>query len=175
VATGRPPKSREQRIAEGNPGKRPLPEPVIGLGKVLDFPAPASLSGREREVWDQLVPEVAALGWIDRIDRAMLELLVHTIALAETARASIREHGFMLTTYDKDGNPVGDKVNPATRIQIQATAQALRLAEQFGLTSSARARLGLTVAKGKTLAARLESELAEDDDDGDTIEVSADE
>jgi P27 family predicted phage terminase small subunit len=168
---GRPPKPREQRIAEGNPGNRPLPEPVLGLGKVLDFPAPSTLSPAERNVWDELVPEVAALGWIDRVDRAMLELLVQQLALVEQARESVRRDGFMLTDYDKDGNERGLKVNPAARLQVQATAQALRLAEQFGLTSSARARLGLTVAKGATLAQQLANDL---DDDADEVVVVED-
>jgi P27 family predicted phage terminase small subunit len=162
---GRPPKPREQRIAEGNPGNRPLPEPVLGLGKVLEFPAPATLSAHERKVWDALVPEVAALGWIDRVDRAMLELLVQQVALVEMAREAVREDGFMLTVYDRDGNPIDRKVNPAARVQTQATAQALRLAEQFGLTSSARARLGLTVAKGASIAQQLAGELDGGDDD----------
>jgi P27 family predicted phage terminase small subunit len=171
MARGRPPKPREVRLADGNPGHRPLPAPVLGLGKVLEFPAPASLSEREREVWDQLVPEVAALGWIDRVDRAMLELLVQQVALVELARDSIRSDGFMLTVYDRDGNPLDRKVNPAARLQIQATAQALRLAEQFGLTSSARARLGLTVAKGAAIASDLERALGGDDDADVVIEV----
>lgn len=166
---GRPPKPREVRIAEGNPGKRALPEPILGLGKMLEFPAPETLTSHERDVWEQLIPEVAALGWIDRVDRSMLELLVQQIALVDMARQAVRERGFMLTVYDRDGNPVDEKVNPAARLQVQATSQALRLAEQFGLTASARARLGLTVAKGASLAQQLAAEL--DDDGDDTIEV----
>jgi hypothetical protein len=51
MARGRPPKPREQRIAEGNPSRRPLPEPVLGLGKVLTFDPPDDLRPAEAEVW----------------------------------------------------------------------------------------------------------------------------
>ena len=171
MARGRPPKSREQRLSEGNPGRRPLPEPVLGLGKVLDFPPPAVLNEHERAVWAQLVPEVAALGWIDRVDRGMLVMLVQTVAMAEMARSAIESDGFMLTVYDREGEPIDRKVHPAARTQMQATAQALRIAEQFGLTPSARARLGLTVAKGRSLAESLRGDLDEAEGDDDVIEV----
>lgn len=178
MATGRPPKPREVRIAEGNPRQHKLPEPVPGLGKALEFPPPRGLSAAERRVWRQLIPEVAALGWIDKVDRAMLTMLVQTIARVDQARAAIRKHGFMVehTRFDKDGNEISTelKINPAVAAADRATGQALRLAEQFGLTGSARARLGLTVAKGASIAAKLQSELGDDDDDDDTIELPDD-
>lgn len=165
MARGRPPKPREVRLAEGNPGRRALPEPVLGLGKVLDFPPPDELNEAERAAWEALVPEVSAAGWVDRLDRQLLTTLVQAVALAEMARASVREEGFMLSVYDKDGNAIDRKVNPAVRVQIQANAQVLRIAEQFGLTPSARARLGLAVAKGTAIAQHIAAVL-DDDDDG---------
>jgi P27 family predicted phage terminase small subunit len=167
---GRPPKSREQRIAEGNPGRRALPEPVLGLGKMLEFPPPAELSQAERAAWDRFVPEVARLGWIDAADREVLEQLVHAIALADELRAAVRRDGIMVPTYDKDGIHTGDKVHPAVRAHAQQQTIIVRIAEQFGLTPSARARLGLTVAKGAGAAAALAAILDGDDDDG-VIEV----
>jgi P27 family predicted phage terminase small subunit len=173
MARGRPPKSREQRIAEGKPGHRPLPEPLVGNGKVLVWPAPETLNDREREVWEVLVPEVAALGWVDQIDRATLTLLVQAIAVVELSREAIAAHGFMIEEerHGRDGIVIGStfKVNPAVRAQIAATATAHRIAGAFGMTPSDRARLGLTVIKGRSLAAELAADLEGDDDD--VIEV----
>lgn len=176
VPRGRPPKPREQRIAEGNPGRRALPEPMVGLGKRLDFPAPVDLTNLGRKIWHELVPQIATLGWVDGIDETMLRLLVDTLEVIERAKLSITTDGFMLVErkYDKDGIETGEtlKVNPAVRAQLQATAQAHRIAAGFGMTPSDRSRLGLRALKGKALAEDLADHLAyEDDGADDVIEV----
>lgn len=152
---GRPPKPREQRIAEGQPGHRPLPEPVLALGKVLEFPPPADLRPAEAAVWAAIVPEFAALGWVDLIDRLALTQLCIAAATADELRAEIKANGVMIATYDKDGNERGVQLNPAVNALARQQQTVRQYLEQFGGTPSARARLGLVVAKGADIAARL--------------------
>jgi P27 family predicted phage terminase small subunit len=174
MARGRPPKSREQRIAEGNPSRRPLPEPVLGLGKVLVFDPPDDLRPAERAVWAAIVPEFAALGWVDRIDRLALTQLCIAAATADELRAEIKRNGVMLSTYDEDGNERGVMLNPAVNALGRQQQTVRQYLEQFGGTPSARARLGLTVAKGADIAARL-AHLDDPADDDDVIVLDDDE
>jgi P27 family predicted phage terminase small subunit len=138
---------------------------VIGLGKVLDFPPPAELPESAAATWRLLVPELAAVGWVDLVDREMLTQLCYACGLAAELRRAIERDGVMLPTYVRDGNEVGSHLNPAVNAHARQQAVIKSIGEQFGLTPSARARLGLTVAKG-IQAARVLT-----DDDGGVIEV----
>lgn len=111
------------KILAGNPGKRPLntdvPQPTPGIGACPDwFPAEAM------EEWQRVVPELAALGVLTRVDRAVLE--AHCLAYAE-----------MIITAKTGG-----------MIKASLLGQLRILAAELGLTPSARARM--TTPKGES-------------------------
>jgi P27 family predicted phage terminase small subunit len=175
MARGRPPKPREQRIAEGMAGHRPLPEPVLGLGKVLTFDPPADLRPAEAEAWQLIVPEIAALGWIDRFDGHWIRQLVAAVAVANELRDEIASNGVMIDTYDKDGIVRGVQLNPAVNALARQQQTIRQYLEQLGGSPSARAKLGLVKVKGAEAALALADRLRDDEPgDDDVIEVPDD-
>lgn len=145
---GRKPKPVEQRRRDGNPGKRPLPEPVIVKGRVglvkPELPEHAS------ELWDEIVPALEGVGIVDAIDRAMLETLCHQYQRVCEARAVIAKEGLMARGFN--GQPVE---HPAVRTERAAATELLRYAEHYALTPIARTRLGLAELARRTQAEEL--------------------
>jgi hypothetical protein len=74
--------------------------------------------------------------------------LAGVLAQIEAGRAYIEEHGML----DKKGRP---QPVMATLTTLQNTAH--RMTESLGLTPASRAKLGLDVAKGQSLAAEIEA------------------
>ncbi len=162
---GNPPTPIEQRIAQGNPGHRPLPEVVVGLGKTKEIEQPDDLTSQEVDVWNELVPQILGLGWIDLIDQRLNKQYVQMTALADRALHDLSRDD--LTVMTSKGTPAA---NPLYRIYVDASKQAVQLADRFGFNPSARARLGLTTVKGMSIAADLEKRLGSDEQPM-TIEV----
>jgi P27 family predicted phage terminase small subunit len=136
---GRPPKPVEQKIREGNPGKRPLPEPLkINEGKLVK---PSGLPKPAAAMWDELVPVLEAAGVADRVDRASLTAMCLTWADSVAARKLIAKQGRFVP------GSMGQLVeHPALATARNAEAQFLRYAEQFGMTPAARARIAFDVS-----------------------------
>lgn len=139
---GRPPKPTEQKRREGNAGKRKLPTTarasrVAGVGDLgPDWAAPKSLGADGRSLWDYLVPKLHAARWIDLVDLPMLRQMCEQHDIAEAARRVIVDLGVLTM-----GSRKSWVENPAIATQQKATMIVLRIAEQFGMTASARARL----------------------------------
>jgi P27 family predicted phage terminase small subunit len=131
---GRKPKPLQQKVREGNPGKRKLPEPLEldsgPLSKPADLPAEASA------LWDDLVPLLEHAGVAERVDRAAFSALCVQWARAERARAVLAAEG--LFALGSTGQLVE---HPGLGIERNACALFLRFAEQYGLTPAARARI----------------------------------
>lgn len=164
---GRKPKPVEQKLREGNPGKRPLPEPLKFAPGQLD--RPADLPAAAAEFWDELVPILTAAGVADRVDRASLVALCVQWERAETARRVIDSEGYFAL------GSMGQLVeHPALAIERQAHTLLLRFAEQYGLTAAARARIA---AAASTVAAAAEAELADviDLDEPEVVDADFDE
>jgi P27 family predicted phage terminase small subunit len=150
---GRKPKPVEQRIREGNPGHRPLPEPVLVSGRPdrgeLAEP-PAHLPDEAKEFWREHVSRLVEVGMVDRVDVPALEMMATQYALSRQAQRAIEEHGFFA-----EGSRGQMREHPAVRSQRDASTLFLRFAEQFGLTPSARARLGLAELHRRSLQAEM--------------------
>jgi phage terminase small subunit len=75
---GRKPKPIEQRVAEGNPRKHKIPQPVLISGRPtmteLDEP-PDHLPPEAQEFWRTSVTRLIEVGIIDRVDVPVLEQL----------------------------------------------------------------------------------------------------
>jgi P27 family predicted phage terminase small subunit len=150
---GRPPKPREQRVLEGNPGKRPLPEPVV-LGGRPDLKEmiepPSHLHPDAKDFWKDSVVRLVEVGILDRVDTPALEQLATQYARIRAAQRVIDEAG-----YFARGSTGQIKEHPALKIEERATNLFLKLAEHYGLTAIARTRLGLAELHRRSLAQEL--------------------
>lgn len=136
---GRTPKPVEQKIREGNPGRRKLPAPLElagpGLEKPSDLPAAAAL------LWDEIVPILDAANILNGIDRAALTVLCVQWARVEAARKVIAQEGMF--ALGSTGQIIE---HPAVGTERSGTQLFIRVAEQFGITPVARARIAAAAA-----------------------------
>jgi P27 family predicted phage terminase small subunit len=166
---GRPPKPVEQKRAEGNLGKRKLPDVVVVGGKLssLDYPQPPGRFDRTQgDVWHELAPILTDAGILDRVDLTLLEAFCVFVARARDAHAMVQDGGYLVYpeevietsrgTMTKRGAPV---INPAVRLERESWKEASRLASLFGLSPADRARLGLAAKQGRKLDAELSDAL----------------
>jgi len=164
---GRKPKPREQRIAEGNPGRRPIPDAIVigteiervnEAGEFIDpltvAPYPTHLPADGLTLWERIVPALADLGVMRDVFMPGLELMCQEWAIIERSNRVLAEFG----DYSRGG---GGQIirHPAHDLRFAASAELRRLMEQYGLTPSALARMGLTIAQGKALGQELDDTL----------------
>jgi P27 family predicted phage terminase small subunit len=154
---GPKPKPVEQRIKEGNPGHRPLPEPLLIGGRParheLEIP-PDHLSEPAKEFWAESVETLVNVGVADRVDRPVLEMMATEYANWRYAARVLKEDGFFVR-----GSVGQIREHPALKIQGQASDRFLKIAEQYGLTPIARTRLGLAELHRRSLKQELEGGL----------------
>lgn len=138
MAVGRPPKPTALKALEGNPGKRPLNrvEPVPSAA--IPEP-PVTLKGEARSEWRRVVPELARLGLVTKVDRAYLVAYCSAWGTFEAARIAMAEHGPLIN--GRDGNLVK---NPAAQIMRDAADLMIKFGARFGLSPSDRTRLAVT-------------------------------
>lgn len=139
MARGRPPKPTEQKRREGNPGKRKLPDNVI-VGR-RGAPTPRrGMSAKTRKVWDELVAVIEP-SVLDQADAVALEALAGWVVAMRDAQRVVHSAGKNggLTITQPSGRQAR---SPMVDVLDTATKNVRQLAEQFGLTPSARARLG---------------------------------
>jgi P27 family predicted phage terminase small subunit len=154
---GRKPKPVEQKKAEGNPGHRPLPEPLMVAGRPgLEEMAtpPAHLPEDAKEFWRDSIVRLVEVGIIDRVDGPALEQLAVQYARIRGAQRVIAESG-----YFSKGSTGQIREHPALRIEREATNQFLKIAEHFALTPIARTRLGLAELHRRSLSSEMASGL----------------
>jgi phage terminase small subunit len=113
MRTGRPPKPTALKILQGNPGKRPLPK---------DEPTPPAgevvrprMDRRSAAVWDRYAPMVQAMGLLTPVDVPAFAILCALIA---------------------------ESLHKPHEMQSGRISRMETLFGQFGMTPSARARLG---------------------------------
>jgi P27 family predicted phage terminase small subunit len=140
MARGRRPKPVEVAIADGNPGRRPLPEPIPG--EKLEATPPAGLNEAGRDLWTELVEQLGAIGALHAIDRAGLTALCIQWDIAEEARKVVEEEGYFAV------GSMGQVVpNPALAIMRAAHDRLLRYIGEYGATPVARARVAAARSK----------------------------
>ncbi len=119
----------------GNPGHRKLnrhePKPAAGIPQ-----SPIRLSARARAHWERLVPMLLNLKVLTIVDGDALAAYCTVLERWELATVAIAK-GIIIT--DDRGN---DRPNPAVRIQSDALRHMATFESVFGLTPSARSRLG---------------------------------
>jgi P27 family predicted phage terminase small subunit len=153
---GRKPKPVEVKIREGNPGKRPLPEPVRVGGVPASLEPPDDLPQTAKDWWNEAVPILAKVGILDTVDRAALEMMATQYARAKQASRVIAEHGHLAR------GSTGQLVeHPSLATERAAAQMFLRMAEQYALTPVARTRLGIAELERISLQQEIESSLGE--------------
>jgi P27 family predicted phage terminase small subunit len=154
---GRKPKPVEQRVAEGNPRKHAIPQPLLVAGRPraneLDEP-PDHLPPEAKEFWAVSVARLVEVGIIDRVDVPVLEQLAVQYARIRQAQRVIAQDGH----YSR-GAAGQLKRHPAIDIEANATAMFMKIAEHYALTPIARTRLGLAELHRRSLATELEEGL----------------
>lgn len=175
---GRKPIPAEIREQQGGSAISHRPQaPAAVVGEPVDVDAGDELAAPEYlhplviEVWNEIVPALAAVGLARTVDVPALEALCGFVAHARYAADQIADPfgGFdnLVTETDK-GTPV---VSPWARVYRDSWAAALKLAEHYGLTPISRTRLGIAALQQKSLAEQLKG-IMEDDDPG-TVEGEA--
>lgn len=139
MGKGRPPKPTEAKKRAGNPGKRKQPENVLVGGRTAPEP-PADLRPGALKAWREVVPLLIDAGVLDTVDRQTLAVYCTAVELNELAASILASgNGTGLVIVQPSG-----RVAPDPHFAVwKDTATVIRqFAEQFGLTPSARARLG---------------------------------
>lgn len=139
---GRPPTPTERKRALGNPGKRPLPEPVVQLAAVVAIPpAPSSLGEVGRAVWERLW--TAGQAWLSpKTDLDLLTRLCEAHDEREAIRDAVAEEGYMVT-----GSMGQRRANPLLGELRALESQMTKYESLCGFTPTDRARLGYAEVK----------------------------
>jgi P27 family predicted phage terminase small subunit len=142
---GRKPKPTHLKLVTGNPGKRRL-NPAEPRPASAGVPAPpAELSDEAKTEWRRVARGLHRIGLLTGVDRAALAAYCQAWgrwrqaehALAEMAMRDPLTRALMVRT--KDGNLIQ---NPLVGIANKAMADMVRYAAEFGMTPSARSRIG---------------------------------
>lgn len=153
---GRKPKPVEQRLREGNPGKRPMPKPVSvdPVRSADDLAPPEDWDEVATECWNSVVPTLFEVGVLDGVDRMALEAMCLQWARAKAAARVIDKQGMFAK------GSTGQLVeHPALGAERAAHAMFLRFAEQYALTPVARTRLGLAELQRRSMAEEMERQI----------------
>lgn len=165
---GRKPTPREVKERHGNPGKRPLPDPVA-IGQALDtivtpqgelvspldiLPVPADLPPDGAVFWEVVVPALHESGVLHTVDQFSLTPMAMQWAIHEKTRRALLE--VPMVDLGSTGQTV---TSPLLKIMNDANDRLRQWFEQYGLTAAARARIGLTIRQADALDAELDRSL----------------
>jgi P27 family predicted phage terminase small subunit len=150
---GRKPVPVEVRQLTGNPRKHAIPEPITFGGRPLPgelTEPPDGLPELAKEYWRKLVPRLAQVGILDRVDIPALEAMAVAYDRMVKSRRVIDREGFF--ARGSQGQLVA---HPALKIERDSAQLLLKFNEQFGTTPVARVRLGLAELERQSLAHEL--------------------
>lgn len=112
--------------------------------KVRDYPEPPEyldeIGVRE---WDIIVPGLQAANVLSRIDLSLVAMYCNEIATYVDCQRKMREQNSrVMVIKDDNGKIKYAQQVPFQKIANEALEKALKLAAEFGLTPSARTRIG---------------------------------
>lgn len=158
--SGRPAKPVEVKRALGNPGRRPLPEPVAYLAPVGEIPKPpAGLRAGGKRLWAEIWS--AAQIWVNvGLDAGMVEQTCRLWDDMGALRREVSRHGHLLSEpiVTPTGVEVGTRLvaNPAVKMLRDAETQWRSCMADLCIPPAARARLGLVQVKAAAEKSKLE-------------------
>lgn len=134
---GRPPRPAALRLVEGNPGHRTIPRPPQPRSRAPR--CPSWLDPEAKREWIRVAPDLGHMHLLTGVDRASLVVYCQAVAEFEQAIAVLRKKGRTFKT------PNGFiQARPEVAMMHRSAVLIRMFAEQFGLTPSARTRLGKT-------------------------------
>ena len=147
---GRKPVPTHLKLVRGNPGKRRLNSVEPAPERIIPTPPP-ELTPDARLEWERVAGELHRIGVLSGIDRAALAAycqaygrwIVAERAIARMAERDQLTDGLMIRTTN--GNAVQ---NPLVGTANKAMADLVRYAAEFGMTPSARSRIGGQAGEG---------------------------
>jgi len=113
-------------------------EPTPKAGKPV---CPKWLDKNAKAAWRQLIPQLADMGVLTKIDGQALALLCQTWGKWKDAELAIRQHGSVVPIYNADGSLKYMQQSPYVSIARSAADQLARMFREFGMTPSARTRI----------------------------------
>lgn len=111
--------------------------------------APAHMERDAARVWRKVCKTLFDLDMLYKVDFEQLELYCYLYARAKKAEAQIREMGEVITEKNVYGHDKHVK-NPWLSIQKECIVECNKIAQQFGLTPSARTRVSMPKDKKST-------------------------
>lgn len=135
---GPPPKPLALRELEGDRSKRRKKTGVTpGAGVPV---APTTLDREAAAEWRRIVPKLAEVGMLAKVDRAGLAEYCRVWSQLQRCHADMRERGDFLVSIKGHEYP-----NPALSVSIKLQPVLRGYLSEFGLTPAARARLAVEV------------------------------
>jgi P27 family predicted phage terminase small subunit len=123
---------------EGNPGRRPIPTPPRPQSRAPK--CPTWLDVEAKAEWHRVAPDLERMHLLSGIDRASLAVYCSAVAEFEQASAVLRKNG---RTFETPNGFL--QARPEVAMMHRAAMLIRMFAEQFGLTPSARTRLGKVI------------------------------
>jgi hypothetical protein len=171
---GRKPVPAERKIAQGNPGHRPI-QTVLVAGRLEEgeqLPSPPSMNAMEKRAWRDIQGALLA-GGLDRADFAIVESTAVQLARAREARLDVHR----LTSQRGKERASTLDVRRARSDERDAWKEFRLLAENLPLSPTGRGRLGMVRGGkveggmagelGRTLPQRSRLRVVGDDAGGD--------
>ena len=133
---GPKPKPTKLKLLRGNPGKRPLNtnEPEFAQG---DARPPDFLDEKAIEEWNRLAASMVQLGLLSNGDRMTFAAYCQSVSDYQQACEHIRKYG----TITKNGKQIIP--SPFVSMRNKALQNVRFMAQEFGLTASARSRISI--------------------------------
>lgn len=140
---GRPAKTREQRLINGNAREKPLPKAALSQ-QSFDFTCPDWVSKGAKEFWETIVPTLKERKVVGQTDYPALVILCQSWAEFQDATKVLAREGRYY-----EGPNGAQCAHPAVRMQMNAMKAVNAFMEKFGLQPTTRARLPIQQAESK--------------------------
>jgi len=136
-----PPKPASVRIASGNPGKRPIPEPLAVIEGSFDLPPepPEGLEEAGRAVWTRIWPILRSWAQVD-LDSALVMRYCEAHDLRDRLRRRLRG----ITTRGSMGQM---RLNPLLIEIGRLEDRMLKMEHELGLSPAGRSALRIETKK----------------------------
>lgn len=171
---GRPPKPIEQKLRNGNPGKRAIKARSVDIVPAEGSPpVPIVLDAPGRAMWTHVWAGGGA--WLHpQIDLIRVETACRLYDEIAKHREAVARLGTLLSEpiATPAGVVVGERVvaNPAVKMLRDAEKQLDRELSALGFDPTSRSRLGLNIAKRESILDGLSSQTIE----AEVIEIAPD-
>ena len=141
---GPPPKPTERKRLAGNPGKRPLPQPlaIIPPADAASREIPEHLGDEGSRMWRMALSYAP---WLASSDMTNLRLICEAMDRRSVLLAELQSQGYVL--YTDKGYAY---LNPAQGALTTTEAQITKWLSLLGLTPSDRSRLGVAEVKARS-------------------------